>query len=111
MNHQKPMTRDQLHEIAAGRRGDEDVRALLLEIKRLRELTVAAFQRGSRALRYTEDANAAEAQERFAELFEDEPAIMELLAPLKAPLPGPERRWPHLPEEREARLLARMRRG
>jgi hypothetical protein len=40
------MTRDQLHEIAVRRRDDSDVRALLLEIQRLRGVVVNAFERG-----------------------------------------------------------------
>jgi hypothetical protein len=111
MDQRKPLTREQLHEIAMRRRGDEDVRTLLLEIKRLHELVVQAYQRGSRALGYTEDPNEAQIRERFGELFENQPAILESEQPPRMAVLGPERRWPHMSEEREAKLLARTRRG
>jgi hypothetical protein len=111
MNQHKALTREQLHEIAVRRRGDADVRALMLEIKRLRELAVAAFRRGSSVFSYTEDPHEAYLKERFAELFEDEPAVLEAMATPKLRLPGPERRFPYLSPEREAKLLSRIRRS
>ena len=110
MEQQAPLTQKQLREIAARRRGDQDVRVLLLEIKRLRDLTLEAFRRGSRAFRYTEDAHDAHVLASFAELFEEEPAILESMLQSQHAPPGPERRWPHMSEEREAKLLARMQR-
>ena len=106
-----PMTREQLQDIQARRRGDADVTALLLEIKRLRDVVAEAFQRGSRALGYTENPDEAQVRERFAELFYGEPVILESLPTRTRRLCAPQRRWPHMSEEREAKLLARMRRS
>jgi len=68
------VTRSELHEIATRRRGDPDVKALLVEIKRLHSV-LASVQKATAALpRYDENLNAAAGVLRLLELLEDEPA-------------------------------------
>lgn len=51
MNEKEPLTVEQLHEIGVRRKGDEDVRALLWEIKRLRDELEVKRQEGIRDYR------------------------------------------------------------
>lgn len=106
------LTREQLHEIAIRRR-DPDALALLHEIKRLRCVLVQAYQRARPLSRFIDDPDQAAALESFFSLIEDEPAIIE-----EASRPGARRvtpdtgpRWRHMSAEREAKLMARIRRG
>jgi hypothetical protein len=106
----KPLTRDQLVALARRRGRDPEVRALLLEIKRLRGVVLETYRCARRLSRYTENADEGAALDAFIAVIEDEPVIRE------APRPrGPSRsdrspRWRHMSEEREAKLLSRSRR-
>lgn len=108
-----PLTRDQLHEIAVRRRGDADVLALLLEIKRLHGVPVRAHDLAAANPTYPDDLNASYTQQRLGELLREEPAIE---APQersygKPKRPEPERRYPHISDERQTKRRARDERG
>src|SRR5688572_33439196 len=106
----EPLTREQLVAVARRRGREPEVRALLLEIKRLRGVVLQAYHCAFRVARYTENADEGAALDAFIATIEDEPVIQE------APRPGgPSQsdrspRWRHMSEEREAKLLARMKR-
>ena len=105
-----PLTRDQLMALAKRRGRDPEVRALLLEIKRLRGVVLQTYRCACRLSRYTENADEGAALDAFIAAIEDEPVIRE-----RPRRPGPARpdrgpRWRHMSEEREAKLLSRMRR-
>ena len=74
------MTRSQLHEIAVRRRGDADVKELLLEIKRLHGVLVQAHGLTS-ALSRTDALNHDYTQERLVELLGEEPAVIDAHRP------------------------------
>lgn len=82
------------------------MKALLWEIRRLRELTVESFRRGGAMLGYSEDPHQAYLTSQFAALFEREPAILESQA-------RPSRRAPaaaRTESDRAAKRAARERR-
>lgn len=59
-----------------------------LTILLLRGVVVQALERSGNLIRYTEDAHEGYLVGRFAELFEDEPAILEAYrSPAPPPLP------------------------
>ena len=70
------MNRDELHEIGALRRGDADIRVLLLEIKRLRDVLVQAHDLAG-ALPPPAGLNGDYTHQRLIELLGEEPAILE----------------------------------
>jgi hypothetical protein len=112
MTNPAPLVREELRDIAARRRRDPAVRSLLLEIKRLRGVVLQSYRCACRLARYTENADEAAALDAFIASIEDEPVITESPAGPGAraqPDSGP--RWRHMSEEREAKLLARMRRS
>jgi hypothetical protein len=101
------MTRDELHEIDARCRGDADIRVLLLEIKRLRDVLVRATELAG-ALMSTEGLNGTYTHERLIECGE-EPAVIE---PPRAAYGKPKREPPTENEgERAAKRRAREERG
>jgi hypothetical protein len=110
MKDPEPLTRDQLKEIAARRGRDPEMRAVLLEVKRLRGVVLQAYHCACRITRYTENPDEGAALDAFISAIENEPVLNES-AP-RPSLPEPERkpRWAHMSEEREAKLLARMKR-
>jgi hypothetical protein len=110
MKEPEPLTRDQLVALARRRGRDPEVRALLLEIKRLRGVVLKTYHCACRLSRYTENADEGAALDAFIAAIEDEPVIRETprsRAPSQSDR-GP--RWRHMSEEREAKLLARMKR-
>jgi hypothetical protein len=112
MKEPEPLTREQLREIAARRSRDPDARALLLEIKRLRGVVLQTYRCARRLARYTENADESAALEALFTAIVDEPVITEAPARTSAGAqPDREPRWRHMSEEREAKLLARMRRS
>ena len=95
----------------ARRRGrDPEVRALLLEIKRLRGVVMQTYRCACRLSRYTENADEGAALDAFIAVIEDEPVIREAPRPRGSSERDRSPRWRHMSEEREAKLLARMRR-
>jgi hypothetical protein len=106
----EPLTREQLVALARRRGRDPEVRALLLEIKRLRGVVLNTYRCACRLSRYTENSDEGAALDAFIATIEEEPVIREAprrrgeLRPDSAP------RWRHMSEEREAKLLARMKR-
>jgi hypothetical protein len=106
----QPLTREQLIALARRRGRDPEVRALLLEIKRLRGVVLQTYRCACRLARYVEDPDESAALDAFIATIEDEPVISE--APRQRGQSGADKapRWRHMSEEREAKLLARMRR-
>ena len=92
------MTRDQLHEIAVRRRGDPDVKTLLLEIKRLRGVLVQANELAA-ALPRLDGLNRDYTDQRLVELLGEEPAITEAHRPA----------WPAIKQETEGDRAAKRR--
>ena len=69
------MKRSELHEIAVRRRGDPDVKALLLEIKRLHGVLVQAHELTGPIYHALPDLTARETVlRRLTDLLESEPA-------------------------------------
>jgi hypothetical protein len=110
MNEPQPLTREQLMALARRRGRDPEVRALLLEIKRLRGVVLETYRCARRLARYTENSDEGAALDAFIAAIEDEPVIRE--APRSHGLAQSDRspRWRHMSEEREAKLLSRMKR-
>ena len=110
MEDPRPLTREQLIALAKRRGRDPEVRALLLEVKRLREVVLQTYRCACRLSRYTENADEGAALDAFIATIEDEPVVRE--APRRRAPSKPDRapRWRHMSEEREAKLLSRMRR-
>lgn len=106
------MIRTQLDDIAVRRRGDADVKALLLEIKRLHGVLVSVNEIANGLGRHTEDPYELSVTDRLVALLEDEPAITKPPPPRrgKEVRPEPEQRLPHM-SEREEKQLARQKRG
>ena len=98
------MTRDQLHEIAVRRRGDADVKALLLEINRLHGVLAQAYELAG-ALPRTEGLNRDYTDERLAELLGEEPAVIGAYPRPKAPVTQ------ETEGDRAAKRRARVERG
>ena len=70
------MKRSELHEIAVRRRGDPDVKALLLEIKRLHGVLVQAHELTGPIYHERPDLTARKTVlRRLTDLLESEPAI------------------------------------
>jgi hypothetical protein len=70
------MTRSALHEIAVRRRGDADVKTLLLEIKRLHGVLVEAHEMTGPIYQVLPDLTERETvMRRLIDLLEAEPAI------------------------------------
>ena len=78
----QPMTREQLHDIAVSRRGDADVKSLLLEIKRLHGVLVKAYELAG-ALPRTDGLNRDYTDQRLVELLGEEPAVNESHPPTR----------------------------
>jgi hypothetical protein len=74
------MTREQLHEIAVRRRGDADMKALLLEIKRLHGVLVRAFDLTA-ARSAQEGLNRDCLDRQLEELLCEAPAVIEAHRP------------------------------
>ena len=110
VNDPEPLTREQLTALARRRGRDPEVRTLLLEIRRLRGVVLQAYRCAGRVARYTENPEEGAALDAFIAAIEDEPVVLE--APRRSGSSKPDRspRWRHMSEEREAKLLARMRR-
>jgi hypothetical protein len=104
------MTREQLVALAKRRGRDPEVRALLLEIRRLREVVLRTYRCACLLTRYTENADEGAALDAFIDAIEDEPVILETPRQRGTAKPDRAPRWRHMSEEREAKLLARMRR-
>ena len=109
-NEPEPLTREELVALARRRGRDPEVRALLLEIKRLRGVVLRTYRCACRLSHYTENADENAALDAFIAAIEDEPAIRE--APRRRGESGADNapRWRHMSEEREAKLLSRMKR-
>jgi hypothetical protein len=106
----KPLTREQLIVLARRRGRDPEVRALLLEIKRLRGVVMQTYRCALRLSRYTENADEGAALDAFISTIEEEPAITETPRRRGESRDDSAPRWRHMSEEREAKLLARMKR-
>ena len=106
----EPLTREQLVALARRRGRDPEVRALLLEIKRLRGVVLQAYRCASSVSRYTENANEGAALDAFIAAIEDEPVIREVPHSRESSQSDRSPRWRHMSEEREAKLLSRSRR-
>jgi hypothetical protein len=104
------MTREELVALARRRGRDPEVRALLLEIRRLRGVVLQTYRCACRLARYTESPDEGAALDAFIAAIEDEPVILERPRHSGPPKPDRAPRWRHMSEEREAKLLARMRR-
>ena len=103
MNDPTQLTKEQLHEIAVRRRGDPDVKALLLEIRRLHGVLVRAYELAG-AQRDQDGLNREYTDERLVELLGEEPAVIEAhprRAPVKQETEG----------DRAAKRRARVERG
>jgi hypothetical protein len=106
----QPLTREQLVALARRRGRDPELRALLLEIKRLRGVVLQTYRCAWRLARYTENADEGAALDAFIATIEEEPVIRETPRP-RGPSPSEHSpRWRHMSAEREAKLLARMKR-
>ena len=110
MNEPPPLTREELVSLARRRGRDPEVRALLLEIKRLRGVVMRAYRCACRVARYTEDADEGAALDAFIAAILDEPVIREAPQPHGSSQTDDRPRWRHMSAEREAKLLARMKR-
>ena len=106
----QPLTREQLVALAGRRGRDPEVRALLLEIKRLRGVVLQAYRCACRVSRYTENADEGAALDAFIATIEDEPTVREAPRRRGEARDDSAPRWRHMSEEREAKLLARMKR-
>ena len=101
----RAMTRNELHEIAVRRRGDADVKALLLEIKRLHGVLARAFDLHA-ARSAQEGLNRDYIDRQLDELLSEEPAVINAHRP---PQPAPEPRESE--GDRAAKRRARQERG
>jgi hypothetical protein len=104
------LTREELVALAKRRGRDPEVRALLLEIKRLRGVVLQTYRCACRLSRYTENADEGAALDAFIAAIEDEPVLRETPRSRGASRPDRDPRWRHMSEEREAKILARMKR-
>ena len=107
-----PLTREQLTEFAKRLGRNPDARALLLEIKRLRDLVFDINQHHCKLARYFDNPDDEQVVSTIIRLTGGEPVVMERMPkPVTDYEPPPGRRWPHLSEAAEARLLARIKEG
>ena len=106
-NRPKPLTAAELQTIRAESGDDPLVNKLLWEISRLRDVVHRSYTYIGRLTRYMQDSNERSIHCEYDDLFEHEPVVEERIdrPPYTSP---PGRRWPHLPIEKELKIIADM---
>lgn len=90
---------------------DRVVRKLLWEISRLRDTVYRWYEYHIQLSHYSRDLNKLSVHGDFEDLFE-EPLILERMPkPLSQPSTSRSRRWPHMSEEAEDKLIAKIEAG
>lgn len=113
----KPLTAAELKLVKEQWGDDRVVRKLLWEISRLRNVvhrwytyhwTVRHYR--NQAETHAKDLNEAYIHEQFLDLFEGEPVLRE--REKRTPYePSKRRRWPHMSEDKESALVAKIEAG
>ena len=100
-----PLTASQLREIQTRWGKDRLTRVLLWEISRLRELVRLLYRQLCRLTKYSENGDHMTLDSALEEALEDEPIVLEEDRKDASGFNhSPQRRWPHMSEEAEARL-------
>jgi hypothetical protein len=101
----KALTTAQLREIHTRWGKDRLARVLLWEISRLREVVRLLYRQVCRLTKYSENGDHMTLDSALEEALENEPIVLEEDRKDASGFnPSPQRRWPHMSEEAEARL-------